>query len=69
MGQRTVEELEKGVQLNDLVVDGIIYGWILEKSVCRARTGLIWLKTAKTMGSCEHGNGPSVFIKCSEFLE
>jgi hypothetical protein len=38
------------------------------------RDGVIWLDSLgsgqeQVEASCEHGNEPSVFIKCSEILE
>jgi hypothetical protein len=32
-------------------------------------TGLIWLRIGPIVGSCEHGNESSGFIKCWEILE
>jgi hypothetical protein len=39
----------------------------LKALIWRAWTSLIWLRIVAA--SCEHGNEPSGFIKCREFLE
>jgi hypothetical protein len=41
---------------------------MLEKKNWRMWTGFIWLRIDITVGSCDHGNEPSGYIKYWEYL-
>jgi len=57
-------DLKERRNLEDLVVDGrIILKWIINESIGRAWTGLIWLIIGKKTDCCEDGNKTWGFIK------
>ena len=47
----------------------IILKRIFKKQDEKASTAVIWLRTRRSGGFCEHGNESSVFINCWYFLE
>jgi hypothetical protein len=56
--------------LEDPGVDGrIILKFVSEKSVGRAWTGFIWLRTVAIDSCCVHGDEHFSFIKCRECLD
>jgi hypothetical protein len=65
-----LENLKGKDYLEDMSLDGkIILEWILGKQGGRMWTGCIWIRIGINRGSCEHGNEPSGFIICGEFLD
>jgi len=55
--------------LEDSGLDGtIMLRWIFRKWDVGVWIGLNWLRIGQVAGTCECGNGPSVFIKCGKLL-
>jgi len=62
-------DLRERDHLEDSDLDGTIMSrWNFRKWDVGAWCGLNWLRIGQVGGTCECGNGPSVFIKCGKLL-